>query len=141
MFNNCKNLKYVDISNFNASLVTMLFGLFYNCTNLEYINFGNFIEGKFSSFQNNFYNIPDNIVYCINNEEKMPSIMGELKNMTCSVNDCSSNWKLVQKIKIIQKNKCVNSCKEDDTYFYTYQNKCYNNCPNGTKLTDEINYL
>ena len=67
--------------------------------------------------------------------------MEELNNKNCSINDCSNNWKMKQKIIISEKNKCVYNCTEDDTYFYTYKNKCYNSCPNGTKLLDEITYL
>ena len=47
---------------------------------------------------------------------------------------CPEEYKL-----IINKNKCIDSCKNDDIYRYEYNNSCYQDCPNGT-ITDKNNY-
>ena len=41
MFYNLNNIIVIDLSNFNASLVTTMYGMFYRCKNLEKIYFGN----------------------------------------------------------------------------------------------------
>ena len=41
MFNGLKNIKEIDLSNFDTSKVTDMDSMFYLCTNLEKINFGN----------------------------------------------------------------------------------------------------
>ena len=38
--------------------------------------------------------------------------------------------------KIIEKKKCINDCKKDDTFKYEYNNTCYQKCPNGTYLLE-----
>ena len=55
--------------------------------------------------------IPDNLTYCKNNIDKIdnkPTILEELNNKNCSINDCSDNWSI--KIKLIiedKKNLCL----------------------------------
>ena len=115
--------------------------MFYNCSNLQYINIQNFIENENANFSNIFYGVPDNIVYCSNNDENKPNIIEILKNKSCVFNDCSNNWKLKRKKIIDDNNICVDDCKEDNEYFYEYKNKCYNNCPEGTHLLHYIDYL
>ena len=36
----------------------------------------------------------------------------------------------------MDKNKCINSCSNDITHIYQYENICYTSCPNGTLLID-----
>ena len=33
-------------------------------------------------------------------------------------------------------NKCIDNCKNDDTFIYEYDNICYKECPNGTLLSE-----
>jgi predicted nuclease with TOPRIM domain len=66
---------------------------------------------------------------------------GDLNKNKNNISVNNNNKENLEKIIINEKNKCVYNCTEDDTYFYTYKNKCYNSCPNGTKLLDEISYL
>ena len=35
-------------------------------------------------------------------------------------------------LKIIEKNKCIDKCENDNTYRYNYNNVCYKECPNNT---------
>jgi hypothetical protein len=54
-----------------------------------------------------FNGVPDNLVFCSNNETNIPNILGELKNKRCSINDCSGNWKNNKKIFIEETVTCV----------------------------------
>ena len=140
MFYGCNNLISLDISNFNMSQSISIENMFYDCNNLEYINFNNSIENPILNNNNIFYGVPDNLVYCSNNEDNIHNILSELKE-TCIINDCSNNWKIKRKKFINDKNICVNDCKEDFDYFYEYNNNCFNICPEGTHLLYYIEYL
>lgn len=41
--------------------------------------------------------------------------------------------KLYQKKIIKDTGQCITSCEDSNQYKYEYDNKCYNNCPTGTK--------
>ena len=137
MFQGCASLKYVDISNFNTELVNSFDYLFYGCSNLKFINF-NFanISGSFTTIDM-LNNVPDNIVYCINDENlnMMNTIIEELNtNKLCSINDCTDNWYQNQK-KIVTETTCVDDCtSENSNYIFLYDNKCLNECPDGNNL-------
>ena len=42
MFNGCKDITEIDLSNFNTSLVQYMNGMFYNCYSLSSLNLSNF---------------------------------------------------------------------------------------------------
>jgi surface protein len=93
MFYGCKNLKSLDLSNFNTEFLENIDKIFYGCLNLEYINIYNFADGIIFQFDNLFHGTKDNIIYCIKNESAAEELIQELKLKKCSVNDCSSDWK------------------------------------------------
>ena len=43
-------------------------------------------------------------------------------------------------IKIQEKNKCIDKCKKDPTYKYSYNNICYEHCPNNT-IDDDGDFI
>ena len=138
LFSDCKNLTYINLPNFDLSKTTSLSYLFKNCQKLEYINLNNFIEGRqIIKTQNFFDKVPNNVTYCIKNEDKESFIFQELNNKTCTINDCSDDWNTKQKLEITEKKKCVYNCSEDQQYKYQFKNKCYENCPNGTILSSD----
>ena len=166
MFYGCSELQYLDISNFNTSLLINSDYMFYNCsklisidmpnffginllssiemfnncTNLQYININNSIEAAHINVTNILNEVPDNIVYCISNEERMSKIMEEINKKSCPIKDCSNNWRSIQKLIIQGKNFCVDSCYYNNIYYYKYKNKCYSTCPEGThSLNDDDN--
>ena len=50
----------------------------------------------------------------------------ESNNFHCN-KTCPEEYKL-----IMNKNKCIDDCKNDDNYKYEYKNICYSKCPNNT---------
>ena len=142
MFDGCSKLHSLDLSNFNTSLVINMSNMFYNCINLEYINLKNFIEYQLneslSDYENMFYNLPENVVICINENLTEEKILPQIKNLSCHVIDCSNNWKSKQKKITNDTNECIESCDNSTQYKYEYNGKCYENCTNGF-LYDENN--
>ena len=71
----------------------------------------------------NCYEICNNLYY-----------FNEAKEYLCITSDeC-----LQQNNKIInEKNKCIDSCKNDNYYMHEYKNKCFHECPANTKLIEE----
>ena len=61
-----------------------------------------------------------------------------LGNYYCTgENNCPTNYSKV----INEKNKCINECKNDDTYQYEYNNICYITCPTDTYVSIDNMYL
>ena len=73
MFKGCSSLTSLDLSNFNTAKVESMWGMFDGCINLEYINLQNFIDAPTTNYDDMFYNVPENIVICIN-ETNNPTI-------------------------------------------------------------------
>ena len=81
-----------------------------------------------------FYNNSDNIINCYpicNNYY----YFDELNNFHCiEKKDCPVKYNKL----ILDKNKCIDECINDDIYKYDYNNKCYKKCPENT-ISNEIN--
>ena len=54
LFQNCKNITFIDLSNFNSTSKNGINGMFEGCTNLESINFSNFDTSNFNYMENLF---------------------------------------------------------------------------------------
>ena len=54
LFQNCKNITFIDLSNFNSTSKNGINGMFEGCTNLESINFSNFDTSNFNNMENLF---------------------------------------------------------------------------------------
>ena len=131
MFRDCSSLTSLDLSNFITSSVTKMSNMFQGCTKLEYINLENFNEIKLnndSSYYNDmFYNVPENVVVCIQESITKNKIFPQITNKKFYVIDCTSNWKLKQ-IILINNNQCIHSCGVSTKYKNKNNGKCYNNC-------------
>ena len=108
--------------------------IFSNCINLEYINLNNFDESKLGIHQLMFFNVPENVVICIDEIKNPAKIIPQIKSKSCYTIDCSKDWKYFQKKFINNTNICVESCTSD--YKYEYNGKCIKNCINGI-LSDD----
>ena len=137
MFNNCNELQILNIPNFNTISVTSMVYIFSNCKNLQYLNGYSLVSNDLDS---EFERLPDNLTYCINSyyAENIIDIL-DAKN---GENNCLSICqKLNLKIVIYDADKCLSNCIHDDTYQLEYNNKCYFQCPPGTKLSKIIGNL
>ena len=132
MFENCTSLVYLDLSNFNVSNVTNMVNMFKNCEKLEYINLKNSDRKKENGLDNIFLNVPENIVLCINEDDKIVSkLTSECYNI-----DCSGDYKSKQKMILTESiNDCIEIC--DINSKYAYIGKCYDN--NGNEYLHDNN--
>ena len=99
MFYNCYSLSSLDLSSFIGSNAKHFDSIFYNLISLEYINLENFYIDKCNyihNYQKLFYNVPDNIVVCMNDDNyhrEINYIVNGLSYKKCLIRDCSENWK------------------------------------------------
>ena len=99
--------------------------IFFGCEKLEYINLKNFVESESNEFQSYyldmFYNVPENVVVCINENTTKNKIFPQIQKKACYVIDCTDDWKSKQK-GIINNNKCFehnnNILKEEQIEYY-----------------------
>ena len=135
MFNGCNSLISLDFHNIDLSSVRNVTNMFYNCNNLEYINIKNYIQNnilnnfnqtKLVLYEEMFYNMPNNVVICINENIISEKIFLQIKNEKYHVIDCSNDWKIKQKNLINNTNK----------YIENYESiELYNNFPSSTQDT------
>ena len=135
MFSGCRSLKSLDLFNFKTDSVEDMSFLFNGCKNLEFINIVQFNDTS-SKVNNIFKNVPNNLVYCINDENPPSKILLQLNQLTCTVKLCSIDWKKYQKKLIAEKNDCTDDCSTDKIFKYEYENRCYRSCPDGTYEID-----
>ena len=65
MFYKCTDLTSLNLESFTIPSITSVYRMFYDCKNLEYINIKNFEEKKDINFDEIFYNIAPNAVFCL----------------------------------------------------------------------------
>ena len=146
MFYNCYSLSSLDLSTFIGNKVNHFECIFYNLVSLEYINIEKlYTDKKIKShdYQKLFYNVPDNIVVCMNDENYFREtnyIVDGMSYKTCLIRDCSENWKLNTKKMLIENNliACVDSCEENEYFIYEYNGKCNERCTNGIDDTSTV---
>jgi surface protein len=110
MFYHCYSLVSLDLSSFDTSKVTRTIDMFNSCQKLEYINLKNFDENSLSKYDNTFYNVPNNIVICINEANIKNKLLPLIKSKKCYNIDCSDNYKLKQKKLVEEIGLCVDKC-------------------------------
>ena len=144
MFYGCESLSYLNINNFHTSKVTNMKNMFRYCSSLISLNLSNFQIKENTQYEDIFFGISENLIYCMNNDfyEKIKS---DMDNKKCSVwdNNCIPDWSKKSK-KIINDNEnglCFENCNETENYKYEYKNKCYRSCPEGTTSMYNNNFL
>ena len=166
MFNNCSSLKSLDLSSFSTSLGTSSEYMFYGCTsltslnisnfhtennhdmtfmfaeckNLGYLNFKNLCEPADKTYfynENILVNTPQNMVMCFttNKGSKLNEFFSKKK---CELLYCNEDWKGKQNKVNGETGECMDSC--NGKFLYDYLNRCYRECPEGTK-DKNIQYL
>ena len=111
---------------------------------MEYIKLVKGIENSDLLTVDTFKNVPENIVFCLN--EKFSKLISLKESKLCSQMNCEDNWRSNQKKIIFDLNKCIEDCNQ--IYPFEYENKCFKVCPitnnlKKCKYLDEyaINYI
>ena len=107
IFSGCDNLLILDLSNINNTNYIFLALSQQDFSSLKYINL---YQSKIDSFDI-FNNFSNNLVFCIDNINIPPNTTIENINNNCS-NPCFEKDATI----ILEKEKCVIKCEEDDTY-------------------------
>jgi len=136
MFNNCSSLISINLNSFNTSLVNNMGNTFNGCKSLISLNLKNFVVSQSTIFDSIVSNINDNLIYCLNINLYLIIKSYFPKNSIFNCSDvCFTNQ---QNKLIIEKNKCIDECNNDDTYKIKYKSICYETCPiNTNNLTCE----
>jgi surface protein len=141
MFENCTSLTSLNLSNFLTSDVTFMTFMFQSCSKLEYLNIQNFITNDNLYYPLMFSNTPINLVICIN-ENKATKIMELIRSRTCTIIDCSENWRKNRKKKVEDYSSCQDNCISISKY--EYNGVCYSQCFNTDEykmiITNEENF-
>ena len=123
MFSNCSSLKFLDISNFNLTNLVKTISMFEKISKLEYINLANIITSDVFNTAISSLNKKDGLIACQTNE-----IISEVTNLCCPLyketGTCSENNFIVVKY-----NKNVN-------YPYGFGYNTFDRSPN--KYRSEI---
>ena len=74
------------------------------------------------NYEKMFYNVPMNVVICLNENIAENKVFPQIKNIACYTMDCTDDWKSKQK-KIINGNQCIeynnkNMSKEEEIEYY-----------------------
>ena len=137
MFEDCEKLISLDLQNFETSLVTFMNSMFYNCKSLIFLRI-NFKVGEYLEIDSYLFPDINTIKICINDE--FINFLGgddyfQYKDYELN---CSDICFQENKKMIIDKNKCVFNCFDDEEYILEYNNVCYKSCPEGTQPISDI---
>ena len=128
MFYNNKALISLDLSSFNISSVLSMRNMFSNSISLIYLNLKSFVERDDADILNFFSNNMYNLVCCIKKENN--SNIYNMLEQNGIKNDCENVCFSESKKIIIEKNKCIDKCINDENYTYEYNGICIESCPN-----------
>ena len=133
------SLTSLNLSNFDITQVTNFLFMFGGCTALECVNLNNFGSSELDDYNYMFSSVPENVVICIFNKNKIYTHINDTKK--CPVFDCTNNWKSKQKKIINNTNECIESCEISSEYIYEYNGKCYENCLYGFLYDENDNKM
>ena len=124
MFEECKSLFSINLSNFCTKNVQNMDYMFANDEKLVYINLENMIDNSINSMINILNGTLDNMVFCVDNKTKFYE---EIKKKKCQNVYCENDW-LKRRLKIDADTfNCMKDCSEVQKYFLDYY--CYEECP------------
>ena len=141
MFYHCSNLNSLDLSNFNTTSIEEMKETFKECSNLKILNIINFSSENIRYDINMFYGVNENLNICFNKNKLLKLSEDTLSKLNSFNNNCSYFCHLnLQSKFIFEKNKCIDSCSNDNEYKLEYNNICYKNCPDGTSVSGTGNF-
>ena len=123
MFQNCVSLTSLNLSTFSIKESDMS-KMFMGCNNLQYLNIWN---SQTSTIKSIVENTAKNIVICLDTDGNT-NIFNDLEEQykQCITLGCPENWIKERKMLFAENNSCIDNCK------YSFEDKCYDECPNGT---------
>ena len=159
MFYECNQLTTLDLSSFNTRSAQTLQNMFYNCNSLNSLTLGDFNNVNVNNMNSMFFgcnsiisldlhdfNIPsitdvndmfkncnENLIYCLKIENR-EQILNKLVNQLSPSNEnCSLICiEYLNSKYIFDENRCVNSCFDEVSYKFEYNNICLLSCPERT---------
>ena len=138
MFQNCQSLISLNVDNFDTSQVVGMNRIFLGCNSLISLNINSFDFSKVNIPQFLFSGIESHIKFCVDPSKSSP--ISEL--ITSYENNCADICFTGNNLKfLVDKKECIDSCENDDTYQYEYENICYENCPGELHPTIENIFL
>jgi len=137
MFNSCLKLQFLDLSNFDTKSLNNMEGMFRRCTSLIYLNMKSLVIDDSINTNYIFSGCSEKLILCCE-EEYESKLTKNLKLINNCSNICFSDTKKI----ITELRKCVEDCNTDNNeYKFEYNNKCYNECPNGTISSTDGQFL
>ena len=129
MFKNCEKLERIDLSKLNTISLTNMNNMFNNCKSLLFLNLKSLKLTNIDIGDIFTQSLTENLTLCYdgNNANNLKNNYGSL------INDCN-NYCFKESTKLISElKKCVDDCnKDDNTYRYEFNDKCYQKCPENT---------
>ena len=136
LFSYCSKLVSLDLSKFDTSNAQKMDFMFRGCNSLIYLNINMFSIKNGTGTTEIFPEYSNSLRIC-NNEESVSMLISTYEHVNNNCNDeCFKAGKL-----IIELNKCVKNCNEEENYKYEYNKRCYNECPSGTSSSSNNIYL
>ena len=136
LFKKCYSLVSLNLGNFNTELVEDIRQIFLDCSSLIYLNLNSFKVKNDCILNNSFDGIPDDLMYCINNDNNNPIFVSALQTRS-KINDCENICFQESTKLIVPKKTCIDSCMNDNKYKYEYNNICYKSCFNEDNLNND----
>ena len=132
MFYGCDSLTSLELGIFKTDSVKNMNQMFYNCNSLNSLNlkYFNTLAVNSSNSRSMFENVKNTLLYCINNNSTSKNFKTQLSNYNQT--NCSVLCSINSHKYILDKNKCINSCVNDNENQYEYNDICYSTCPDGT---------
>ena len=82
MFENCSKLTILDLSNFNTSNVTNMYGMFYSCYKLIHVDLRSFDFTKVTNYSSMFGGVPNNCEIIVKDDTAKEWITTHFTNLT-----------------------------------------------------------
>lgn len=135
MFKNCQKLERIDLSMISTLSLTSMNNMFYNCKSLLFLNLKNLEINRFDIGDMLNEVTKGDLILCY--DENLANNL--ITNYGYLFKDCNNDCfrhstKLISELKT-----CVDDCyKDGDTYKLEFNEKCYENCPEDTILSNNI---
>jgi len=142
MFRDCSNLKSLDLKNFDTSKITNMDHLFDGCSSLEYLDLQNFNITSTTTVNDMFKDCREDLIYCLKNENK-EQILTKLDNQLSPSNNNYSHICIEYKHSkfILEENRCIDNCVDDDAYQFEYNKICFAECQEWTRHSPDQPFL